>query len=67
MNAASGLHIRSGAGSGKASMAVLPNGTKVQNYGYYTMSDGVKWLYVQVTYNGVTYTGFMSGQYLRKQ
>ena len=66
-NAASGLRIRSGAGTGKASLAVLPNGTKVRNYGYYTLSGGVKWLYVQVTYNGVTYTGFMSSQYLRKQ
>ena len=67
VNAASGLHIRSGAGTGKASLAVLPNGTKVRNYGYYTLSGGTKWLYVQVTHNGVTYTGFMSGQYLRKQ
>lgn len=67
VNAASGLHIRSGAGTGKASMAVLPNGTKVRNYGYYTLTGGVKWLYVQVAYNGVTYTGFMSSQYLRKQ
>ena len=67
VNAASVLHIRSGAGTGKASLAVLPNGTKVRNYGYYTLSGGVKWLYVQVTYNGVTYTGFMSSQYLRKQ
>ena len=67
MNATSGLHIRSGAGTGKASLAVLPNGTQVRNYGYYTLSGGVKWLYVQVAYNGVTYTGFMSSQYLRKQ
>lgn len=67
VTAGSGLHIRNGAGTGKASLAVLPNGTKVRNYGYYTLSGGVKWLYVQVTYNGVTYTGFMSSQYLRKQ
>ena len=67
VNAASGLHIRNGAGTGKASMAILPNGTKVKNYGYYTLSGGVKWLYIQVTYNGVTYTGFSSSQYLRKQ
>ena len=40
---------------GRSSLAVLPNGTKVRNYGYYTLSGGVKWLYVQVTYNGVTY------------
>ena len=67
VNAASGLNIRNGAGTGKASMAILPNGTKVNNYGYYTLSGGVKWLYIQVTYNGVTYTGFSSSQYLRKQ
>lgn len=66
VNATNGLHIRSGAGTGKASMAVLPNGTKVRNYGYYTLTGGVKWLYIQVTYNGVTYTGFSSAQYLKK-
>lgn len=62
-----GLHIRSGAGSGKSSFAVLPKGTKVRNYGYYTDLSGVAWLYVQVAYKGVTYTGFCSGQYLSKQ
>lgn len=67
VTAGSGLHIRNGAGTGKASLAVLPNGTKVRNYGYYTLTGGVKWLYVQTTHNGVTYTGFMSSQYLRKQ
>lgn len=67
VNTTSGLHIRNGVGTGKASMAVLPNGTKARNYGYYTLAGGVKWLYVQVTYSGVTYTGFMSSQYLRKQ
>lgn len=66
VTADSGLHIRNGAGTGKASLAVLPKGTKVQNYGYYTLFCGVKWLYIQVTYNGVTYTGFSSSQYLRK-
>lgn len=61
-----GLHIRNGAGTGKASLAVLPKGTKVANYGYYTLVGNVKWLYVQVTYKGVTYTGFCSSQYLKK-
>lgn len=60
------LHIRSGAGTGKASLAVLPGGTKVRNYGYYTEVDGVKWLYIQVTLNGTTYTGFSSSKYLKK-
>ncbi len=63
---ASGLHFRNGAGTSKASMVVLPKGTKVQNYSYYTLTGGVKWLYIQVTYNGVTYTGFSSAQYLSK-
>ena len=58
--------IRNGAGTGKASLAVLPKGTKVANYGYYTLVGNIKWLYVQVTYKGVTYTGFCSSQYLKK-
>lgn len=66
VTAGSGLHVRNGAGTNKASMVVLPKGTKVQNYGYYTLSGGVKWLYIQVTYNGVKYTGFCSAQYLSK-
>ena len=67
VTASSGLHIRNGAGTSKASLAVLPKGTKVRNYGYYTEAGGVKWLYIQVTYNGVTYTGFSSIEYLKKQ
>ena len=66
VTASSGLHIRNGAGTNKTSLAILPKGTKVQNYGYYTQVSGVKWLYVQVTYRGVKYTGFCSAQYLSK-
>ena len=66
VTAGNGLHIRSGAGAGKASMAVLPKGTRVRNYGYYTEVSGVAWLYVQATHRGVRYTGFCSGQYLSK-
>lgn len=47
-------------------LVTIPKGTKVRNYGYYTLIDGVKWLYVQFTYKGVTYTGFCSGDYLRR-
>lgn len=67
VTAGSGLHIRNGAGTTKASLTVLPKGTTVRNYGYYTLAGGVKWLYIQVTYQGIQYTGFSSSQYLRKQ
>jgi uncharacterized protein YraI len=60
------LHIRAGTGTDKPSMVVIPKGTAVQNYGYYTNVRGVNWLYVQFTYGNVTYTGFGCGTYLRK-
>ena len=66
VTAGSGLHIRNVAGSKTGSMIILPCGTKVKNYGYFTEVNGVKWLYIQVTYQGVKYTGFSSGQYLSK-
>lgn len=43
-------------------ITVLPKGAKVQNYGYYTMVNGVKWLYV--AYDGLT--GYCSEEYLKK-
>lgn len=60
------LNVRNGAGTGKAIMCTITKGTKVQNYGYFTEKDGVKWLYVQFTLGGVKYTGFCSGEYLKK-
>lgn len=64
---ASLLNVRHGAGTDKKIMCVIPDGTKVKNYGYYTTVNGVKWLYVQFTYNGVTYTGFASSKHLYKK
>lgn len=61
-----GLNIRKGAGTDNDVIVAIPKGTKVQNYGYYTTVSGVKWLYVQFTYNKVTYTGFCSSAYLKK-
>lgn len=63
VTASSGLHIRSGAGTQKTSLGVLPVGTIVVNYGYYNVVSGVKWLCVQ-TINGIT--GYCSSQYLKK-
>ena len=58
---ASTLNMRNKAGNGSI-IAKLPNGTRVQNYGYYTVVDGVKWLYI--AYNNQT--GFCSSTYLKK-
>lgn len=61
-----GLNVRDGAGTSKKVLVTIPNGTQVKNYGYYTNAGGAKWLYIQFTMNGVTYTGFASGNYLVK-
>lgn len=60
------LHLRDGADKNKKSLCVLPKGTEVKNFGYYTQKGTTKWLYVQVTIGNVTYTGFSSGKYLKK-
>ena len=52
----SGLHIRKGPGSDKEPLVILPKDTKVKCYGYYTMVGKVRWLYVQVKYQGKEYT-----------
>ncbi|MCD8201432.1 MAG: SH3 domain-containing protein [Clostridia bacterium] len=61
-----GLNLRNGAGTSKTVLATLPDGTSAKNYGYYSTVSGVKWLYIQAQYNGTTYTGFASGEYLVK-
>lgn len=60
------LHMRNDAGTTNKSLCVIPKGTKVKCYGYYSLSKGVNWLYVQTTVNGVQYTGFCSKGYLKK-
>lgn len=65
--AVGGLDIKNTAWSETGSMILVPSGTEVQNSGRYTMVNGVKWLYVQTTYQGVKYTGFSSEQSLIKQ
>lgn len=57
------LNLRAGAGTGKRSIAVMPEGTEVQCYGYYTNCNGTRWLYVQ--YGNVN--GFCSEKYLIKR
>lgn len=60
------LYCRNDAGTNKKALCKIPKGTKVQNYGYYTEFNHVKWLLIQFTLNGVQYTGFSSSQYLKK-
>ena len=48
------------------SIIILPAGTKCQCYGYYTMANNVKWLYVVATVDGKQYTGFVNIQYLSR-
>ena len=71
VTANSGLHIRNGSNlkdkENSSSLAVLPYGTQVMNYGYFNPESDGKWLYVQVTYAGVKYTGFCSAEWLSKQ
>lgn len=58
-----GLSMRAGAGTDKQQIAVVPEGEKVRNYGYFTFAGGFKWLYV--TYGNKT--GFVcDGGYLKK-
>lgn len=60
------LNLRNGAGTTNKSLCVIPKGTKVKCYGYYSLSKGANWLYIQVTVKGVTYIGFCSKSYLKK-
>ena len=65
------LALRNGAGtkpnsygSDKTVLVRIDKGHKVQCYGYSRTVNGVKWLYVDTTVDGVKYTGFVSSEYL---
>lgn len=61
------LNLRSGAGTSKSILTVIPKGGKVTCYGYYTTVSGVKWYYVVYkNMNGKEYTGFVSSKWLKK-
>lgn len=60
------LYCRNDAGKNKKALCLIPKGTQVRCYGFYNVSGGVKWLYIQFTMDGVQYTGFSSGEYLKK-
>lgn len=60
------LNVRAGAGIHKNIFVTIPKGTRVKCYGYYTKILDTVWLYVQFTYKGTKYTGFVSKKYLAK-
>lgn len=62
VTATKGVNIRYGPGTAYGIIKALSKGTKVNNYGYYSIRGGVKWYYVRV---GAT-VGFISSAYLAK-
>lgn len=58
----SNLYLRVGAGTGKTAITLMPAGSSVQCYGYYTTYNGTRWYYV--AYGDKT--GFCSSAYLQK-
>lgn len=61
------LYCRNGAGVNKKALCLIPKGTTVINCGFYTPVNGTKWLLIMAIVNHVTYTGFSSSAYLKKQ
>lgn len=59
------LYLRNGAGTNKKALVLMPKGTVVQNYGYYSINNGNCWYYVNAVIEGVKYTGFCHSSYLK--
>lgn len=49
-----------------AIITVMPKGTTVYNYGWYTQDGSTTWLCVQATVKGQSYTGYCGKGYLKK-
>ena len=61
------LYMRNDAGTNMKALVVIPKNTEVKCYGYYNVSNGAKWYYIQVTIDGVQYTGFSHSGYLKRK
>lgn len=66
VTAGAGLNVRDAAGTESRVLVTIPKGTTVKNYGYYTVVNGVKWLYVAFSYKRVNYTGFVHERFLSR-
>lgn len=62
VNSASGLNVRDGAGTEYKVLTAIPNGKRVECYGYYTGS----WLYIAFEQGGTKYIGFASKDWLSR-
>lgn len=60
------LYLRNDAGTNKKALCLIPQGTPVRCWGFYSEANNVKWLYIEVILDGVRYIGFSSGAYLKK-
>lgn len=61
------IYMRNDAGMAASHMVALPQGTRVvSTKGEYTSYKGSKWMYVEVVYKKIKYTGFCSVNYLKK-
>lgn len=56
-----GLNLRTGAGSKKSIITVIPKGSEVVCHGYYTKAGSDIWLYIQYG----KYAGFVSSEYVK--
>ena len=57
----SNLNLRTGAGTSKSIVTVIPEGTSVTCNGYYSKANDQAWLFIQYG----KYTGFVSRKYLK--
>lgn len=60
------LYLRNDAGTNKKALTLIPKGTKVKCYGYYSIHNGAKWYYIQCTVDSIEYTGFSHSAYLKR-
>ena len=61
------LNMRTGAGTGKEVITVIPKGTSVNCCGFHTIHNGIKWYIVIFEREGKVYVGFASGNYLKNK
>lgn len=58
------LYLRDGAGTQNKAFLLMPKGSSVRCYGFYTRYQGVNWLSVEYKTKDTKYTGFCSKEWL---